>query len=223
LDPSNGQDGSRDQHHADGTGVVGADGIPIVVPDGPTQAQSLVQATRPAREIIGEWLPRLQAVRDAWATTLPAEAESEWPRGAAYVRESSINSLSGDAPDIQLRNVLALLTHRRVYVAPEGVFFDVQSGTDVGPRASFRRLFEQAAAIVAVGQGRADDLSGPAPALGLLERHKIDLTATSTRRDGEVIFKPNYRGRGDPFHLYGAAQVARVAADEQTDQQRYDG
>lgn len=85
------------------------------------------------------------------------------------------------------------------------------------------RVSDQAAAVVAVGQRRADDLGGPAPALGLLERHKIDLTATSTRRDGEVIFKPNYRGRGDPFHLNGAAQVARVAADEQTDQQRYDG
>jgi DNA invertase Pin-like site-specific DNA recombinase len=95
-----------------------------------------------ARELISAWEPRLKATRDGWADTLPTEAATEWRRGGAYVRESSVNSLHGAAPDVQLRGVLAQMEQKKIYVPEDCVFFDVESGTEVGPRAAFQRLFE---------------------------------------------------------------------------------
>jgi hypothetical protein len=91
-----------------------------------------------------EWLPRLQAARDEWEETLPPEAVISWTRGAAYIRESCIGSLAGEAPDVQLRQVLSLLARKKVYVAPDSVFFDVHSGADVAKRAAFQRMYEDA-------------------------------------------------------------------------------
>jgi len=85
-------------------------------------------------------------VWEAWTTTLPSEAATDWRVGAAYVRESSAASLGGDAPDVQLRNTLALLARKQVYVPRRGLFFDVQSGTDASSRPAFQRLFEEAIA-----------------------------------------------------------------------------
>ena len=98
------------------------------------------------KSVIDDWLPRLHAVRDAWGDGLPSDAESTWIRGAVYLRVSSAMSLQGDSPDTQLRNVLAMLAQKRIHVGRDAVFFDVESGTDIGPRAAFKRLFEAAIA-----------------------------------------------------------------------------
>jgi DNA invertase Pin-like site-specific DNA recombinase len=90
-----------------------------------------------------EWLPRLNAILAEWAATLPPEAAS-WVAGAAYVRVSSARSLGGESPDVQLRNVLAMMAQRCYGVAPEHLFFDVASATDIGARAAFQRMFELA-------------------------------------------------------------------------------
>jgi len=90
------------------------------------------------------WLPKLHAVRDEWEATLPPEAPISWTPGGAYIRESCNRSLRLDAPDVQLRHVLELLARKRVYVAPEGLFFEVQTASDIATRAVFQRLFESA-------------------------------------------------------------------------------
>lgn len=101
---------------------------------------------RTLKQVIAEWFPRLEAIREAWAASLPPDAAETWTVGAAYIRESSGRSLVGEAPDHQLRNVLTLLAQKRVYVAADDLFFDVQSATDIGHRAAFQRLFERAIA-----------------------------------------------------------------------------
>ncbi len=107
-----------------------------------TQGEPYV-AERSARELIAEWHPRLAGVRDAWEQTLPPEASSEWPPAGAYVRESSVNSLHGAAADVQLRGVVDQMAQKRLFVSADGIFFDVESGTDIGPRSAFQRLFEE--------------------------------------------------------------------------------
>ncbi len=101
---------------------------------------------RTTKSVIDEWIPKLHGVRDAWAALLPPDAATTWKRGAAYIRVSSARSLVGDSPDTQLRNVLLMLAQKGVYVGPDAIFFDVESGTDIGPRAAFKRLFESALA-----------------------------------------------------------------------------
>lgn len=101
---------------------------------------------RTTKSVIDEWIPKLHAVRDAWAALLPPEAAATWKKGAAYIRVSSARSLVGDSPDTQLRNVLVMLAQKHIFVGPEAIFFDVESGTDVGPRSAFKRLFESALA-----------------------------------------------------------------------------
>jgi hypothetical protein len=96
------------------------------------------------RDVIDEWMPRLECSRAVWADTLPAEAATIWARGAVYVRQSSARSLVGEAADVQLRGTLAQMAQKKIFVPPEGIFFDVESGTDIGPRAAFQRLFEEA-------------------------------------------------------------------------------
>lgn len=99
-----------------------------------------------AAQLREDRIPLLKAVWQAWVATLPDEAATNWRRGCAYVRESSIKSLATNAPDMQLRNTLAMLGAKHVYVPWEGVFFDNASGTDTAPRSAFRRLFEEAVA-----------------------------------------------------------------------------
>lgn len=127
------------------------DSVAVTVPDsvavaGSEAAPVPVARQRTTREIIEEWTPRLAETLAGWQQSLPADAATTWASGAAYVRESSVMSLIGDAPDVQLRNVLSMLQHRQVYVAPDALFFEVQSGTDIAARAVFRRLFERAIA-----------------------------------------------------------------------------
>jgi hypothetical protein len=96
------------------------------------------------KELIAEWTPRLKALLAAWQGTLPPEATTEWRTGAAYVRESSARSLVGDAPDVQLRSVLGMLASKEVYVPPDGLFFDVHTGTEIGARMAFRQMYDRA-------------------------------------------------------------------------------
>lgn len=112
----------------------------------PAAASPDEPARRTVREVIAEWEPRLQTILSEWQHSLPGAAEEEWTRGAAYIRESAARSLVGDAPDVQLRNVLGMLAQRKIYIADEALFFDVESGTDIAPRSAFQRLFEQAIA-----------------------------------------------------------------------------
>jgi DNA invertase Pin-like site-specific DNA recombinase len=110
----------------------------------PDTAADQASAEPTTAAVIGEWLPRLAATRDAWAADLPPEAEADWTPGAAYIRVSSARSLGGDSPETQLLNTLDLMGRKRMFVGPEAVFFDVESGTDIGPRMAFKRLFEAA-------------------------------------------------------------------------------
>jgi len=111
----------------------------IPVTDDPANAPR-----RTTRQVIEEWQPRLQAILADWAKSLPEDAAVSWPGALVYVRESYAKSLVGDAPDVQLRTALGLLAQRRIYVAPENLFFDVESATDMISRAAFQRLFEKA-------------------------------------------------------------------------------
>lgn len=121
-------------------------------PEGAADAGAVAMAVdkvlpaRTAREVVEEWHPKLDAIRDAWEATLPPEAAETWTQGAAYVRESNLASLAGDAPDTQLRNLLTLLAQKHVFVARGAVYFDVESATDIGPRTAFKRLYERAVA-----------------------------------------------------------------------------
>jgi DNA invertase Pin-like site-specific DNA recombinase len=45
-----------------------------------------------------------------------------------------------------LLNTLELMARKKIFVGPDALFFDVESGTDIGPRMAFRRLFEAATA-----------------------------------------------------------------------------
>lgn len=106
--------------------------------------QAGAPAVSPVQKAIEEWGSRLRAVRDAWEAALPPGAASEWPLGLVYVRESYGASLVGDAPDSQLKGVLSLFAQKQIYVPPDGVYFDVKSGTDIRTRGDFQRLFERA-------------------------------------------------------------------------------
>ncbi len=112
----------------------------------PDPARPDATERRTAHEAKAEWEVRLAEIWREWADGLPAEAAVTWKKGAAYVRHSSARSLAGEAPDAQLRHVLTLLAAKQVYVPENGVFFDVQSATDVVGRAAFALLFEQALA-----------------------------------------------------------------------------
>lgn len=119
---------------------------PAAAAAAPTAAVSEALTTVASiRETIEALRPRLAAIRDEWEASLPPGARS-WTPGAAYIRESSARSLVGEAAEVQLRQTLALLAQRRIYVAPDAVFVDIQSGTDIAARAAFQRLFEQAIA-----------------------------------------------------------------------------
>jgi len=101
---------------------------------------------------IAQWEPTLRAVIVDWQATLPAEA-ANWPLGAAYIRESSAESLAGGSPDTQLRNVLEMMARRQYYVTVETLFFEVQSATQTATRGAFQRLYELALAggVKAIG------------------------------------------------------------------------
>lgn len=98
------------------------------------------------RQGIAYWEPILRAERDAWEAGLPPEAPELWRKGGAYVRLSRGTSMAGEAPDVYLRQTLALMAQKQVYVAADAVYFEVESATDIGPRGIFRRLFERAMA-----------------------------------------------------------------------------
>lgn len=103
-------------------------------------------AVRTRHDVVEEWRPKLDAVLAEWQAAMPADAADLWTPGAAYIRKSSARSLVGDAPDVELRNVLSMFAQKRVYVRSDALFFDVESGTDTAPRAAFRLLFERALA-----------------------------------------------------------------------------
>jgi DNA invertase Pin-like site-specific DNA recombinase len=98
------------------------------------------------RDLYKRHTDELEQVWEESVGRLPPEAEGEWERGAAYVRESSVNSLHGDSPSIQLRQTLTALASQRVYVPREGVFFEQASGTSIQGRRVFRRLLDEAIA-----------------------------------------------------------------------------
>src|SRR4051794_7924459 len=82
---------------------------------------------RTAREVVESTMPLLLAVLRAWHSTLPADAAATWRRGAVYIRESTLSSGVGNSPEMQLRNTLALLAAKKVWVPEAGIFFDVAS------------------------------------------------------------------------------------------------
>lgn len=122
-------------------------------PEAPTRAadvggqdfasSAMVAATsQTAREAYEAWLPRLQSGLEGWISTLPEDVDA-WKRGLVYVRESSARSLHGSAPDVQLRSALGLAAQKQVQIPVDGLYFDVESGTDTVPRRAFRRLYER--------------------------------------------------------------------------------
>jgi Resolvase, N terminal domain len=99
-----------------------------------------------AHQLRENQMPLLKIVWQAWKDTLPSDAQATWRKGCVYIRESSVKSLAGSAAEMQLRNTLALMASKKVYVPWEAVFFDNASGTDTKLRPAFRRLFEEAIA-----------------------------------------------------------------------------
>jgi hypothetical protein len=108
---------------------------------------------RTMREHVEEWLPRLHAIRNEWEETLPPEAVALWTPGAAYIRKSCVMSLGREAPDTELRQVLAMLAQKVFVAPPSGLYFEVHSGGDVAKRAIFANMLESARAggIKAIG------------------------------------------------------------------------
>jgi hypothetical protein len=98
---------------------------------------------RTARQIMDAATPLLLEVLRAWHATLPSDAASSWRRGAVYIRESTLYSGVGDAPEMQLRNTLVHLAMKHVYVPVGGVYFEVASGASLVGRHEFQRLFEE--------------------------------------------------------------------------------
>lgn len=96
-----------------------------------------------ATELRRRTLEALKSEWDRWAAALPAGAAA-WTKGAAYVRESSEESLVGDAPVVQLQNTLRMLQAEKVYVPRELVFFENVSGTEMAARLQFQDLIERA-------------------------------------------------------------------------------
>lgn len=94
----------------------------------------------------------LRAEWERWAQTLPLEGQY-WPRAAVYVRESSVESLVGDAPVVQLRNTLEMFKSQRRYVPWELVTLERATGTELAARTQFRDLLDRAEAgeCVAIG------------------------------------------------------------------------
>jgi resolvase-like protein len=101
---------------------------------------------RTSRQVYEETLPKLQEILAAWIESLPPEAPGAWRRGAVYIRESTMMSVAAGAAESQLRLTLGHLARKNVYVPPEGLFFDVASGTSLVGRAAFKRLYEEAIA-----------------------------------------------------------------------------
>jgi hypothetical protein len=99
-----------------------------------------------AQELREQQMPLLKIVWQAWVDSLPPDAQATWRKGCVYVRESAVKSLAGSAAEMQLRNTLALMAAKKVYIPWEAVFFDNASGTDIKLRPAFRRLFEEAIA-----------------------------------------------------------------------------
>jgi DNA invertase Pin-like site-specific DNA recombinase len=110
----------------------------------PTAAEAGLRRT--AREVVESTTPLLLEVLRAWQSTLPGDAAATWRRGAVYIRESTLSSGVGNSPEMQLRNTLALLAAKQVWVPEAGIFFDVASGASLNGRVAFQRLFEESLA-----------------------------------------------------------------------------
>ena len=80
---------------------------------------------------------------ERWRVTLPPEA-IYWPPAAAYVRESGVDSMVGDAAVLQLRATLEMLSREQMYVPWDLVYFENATGTEIAARAQFQRLLARA-------------------------------------------------------------------------------
>lgn len=94
----------------------------------------------------------LKRVWQRWRAGLPAATE-EWPKGAAYLRESAADSMVGGAPAGQLESTLAMFAAKGIYVDWDDVYFENVTGTELTARVEFRELIERAVAgeYVAIG------------------------------------------------------------------------
>lgn len=133
----------RNNHDADSASAPDA-GLPAVPgsvfdPSQIGSVEMVAAARQTAKQAYEAWLPRLTEVLEAWIGALPEDAQS-WRRGLVYVRESSPNSLAKSAPDTQLKKALAVAYRKQIRFEPDGLFFDVETGTDIAPRRAFRRL-----------------------------------------------------------------------------------
>lgn len=97
-----------------------------------------------AAELQARTMTALQQHWKEWAERLPVEAKVLWPHGAAYIRESNVNSLVGDAPVAQLVATLNMLEREGVYVPWDLVVFENVSGTELALRPRFQALIERA-------------------------------------------------------------------------------
>lgn len=90
-------------------------------------------------------LAELRGVWDAYLAGLSA-AHLEWRRGAAYVRESSSQSMARESPTTQLTYVLSQFARREIWVPWEAVYFDNASATSIEARPKFKEMYEAAIA-----------------------------------------------------------------------------
>ena len=87
----------------------------------------------------------LRPAWEAWSAALPPEG-IYWPRVALYIRESSSESLVGDAPLVQLQSTLAMFQAAHLYVPWELVILENATGTELAARAQFQNLLDRAEA-----------------------------------------------------------------------------
>lgn len=104
-------------------------GPPKKVPHPPAP----VLGRRKIKRLKDAWLPTLAAIREEWERGLPAESLTSWPQGSVYACRGYEGS-SDLGPDEQLQSLLAMLADRNVFVPSSRVFFDIDSGHDVGRR-----------------------------------------------------------------------------------------
>ena len=87
----------------------------------------------------------LRAAWEVWRASLPPEG-IYWPQAALYIRESSSDSLVGDAPMVQLQSTLAMFLADHLYVPWELVVLENATGTELAARAQFQDLLDRAEA-----------------------------------------------------------------------------
>jgi hypothetical protein len=95
-----------------------------------------------ASQFVARTIVALEKAWKEWDASLPPQ-RAQWPVGAAYVRESDVGSLVGDAAIVQLKNTLYMMSGERIYVPWEWVFFENVSGTELQARSKFTELLDR--------------------------------------------------------------------------------